>query len=324
MNLEIHVGLCIPKSVPYTEMTASLSSRRVGSVRGPDVRLGHHDPDGATVRVDHLAVADLILPPAQGMRALVIVADAQLRLLGHLDLGDQIAPRRIPPRELDTGRLTDQAPSAIAAHEIPRPHRLATRQPDINPRVVLSEPRHLTPIADVHRQLGDPLGHDPLDLVLPDPKRIRMTRREVAHVQPRRAEARSLNHLTLGKEPISDATLIEHLDRARVKTARSRADQHMIGTTLEERDIDPRQRQLSRQHHACRTTSSDHHGMLGLRHASAVYVDSSTHFVPPISMVSSCARRSCGRALPAGARNRWRERRGRAGPAGTVHVRLSG
>jgi hypothetical protein len=41
---------------------------------------------------------------------------------------------------------------------------------------------------DPHRQLGDPGGHDPLDLVLPDPE-------------------------------ISDPTLIQQLDRARVKTA---------------------------------------------------------------------------------------------------------
>ena len=35
VNLEIHVGLWIPKSVPYTAMSASLRSRRVGSLPGP-------------------------------------------------------------------------------------------------------------------------------------------------------------------------------------------------------------------------------------------------------------------------------------------------
>ena len=34
-NLEIHVASWIPKSVPYTAMSASLSSRRVGSPPGP-------------------------------------------------------------------------------------------------------------------------------------------------------------------------------------------------------------------------------------------------------------------------------------------------
>jgi hypothetical protein len=45
-----------------------------------------------------------------------------------------------------------------------------------------------------------------------------MTRREFAHVQHGRAERRDLSHLTLREEPISDPALIEHLDRARVKT----------------------------------------------------------------------------------------------------------
>jgi hypothetical protein len=45
-----------------------------------------------------------------------------------------------------------------------------------------------------------------------------MTRREAAHVQHGRAEDRGLSHLPLRKEPISDPTLIQHLDRARSKT----------------------------------------------------------------------------------------------------------
>ena len=40
--------------------------------------------------------------------------------------------------------LRIEAPSAIAPHEILRPQRLAVRQPDIDPRVVLREARHLT------------------------------------------------------------------------------------------------------------------------------------------------------------------------------------
>jgi hypothetical protein len=123
------------------------------------------------------------------------------------------------PRELDAGCFADQTASPIAPDEIVRPQRLAVGQPDINPGVVVREARHLTSVIDVHRQLGDPGGHDPFDLVLPDPERIRMTRREVAHVQHGRAEHRGLSHLTLGEEPISDPTLIQHLDRARVKTA---------------------------------------------------------------------------------------------------------
>ncbi len=46
-----------------------------------------------------------------------------------------------------------------------------------------------------------------------------MTCREIAHVQRGGGERRDLSHLTLCEEPISDPTLIEHLDRARVKAA---------------------------------------------------------------------------------------------------------
>jgi hypothetical protein len=37
-------------------------------------------------------------------------------------------------------------------------------------------------------QLGDPVSHDPLDLVLPDRDHVRVTRREIARVQDAPAE----------------------------------------------------------------------------------------------------------------------------------------
>jgi hypothetical protein len=43
----------------------------------------------------------------------------------------------------------------------------------------------------------------------------------------------------------------------------------VIGTPLDNRDVDLRQRQLSRQHHPRRTSSGDHHSMLGHRHTPA-------------------------------------------------------
>jgi hypothetical protein len=100
-----------------------------------------------------------------------------------------------------------------------RPQGPAVGQLDADPGVVLGEARHLTSVVDVHRQLGDPGGQDPLDLALPDPERVWVTRREVAHLQCSPAERRDLNHLTLGQEPIRDPALIEHLDRARVESA---------------------------------------------------------------------------------------------------------
>jgi len=60
---------------------------------------------------------------------------------------------------------------------------------------------------------------DPLDRALPDPERVRMARREVAHVQDRGAERRGLDRPALGEEPVGDAALVEHIDRARVQAA---------------------------------------------------------------------------------------------------------
>ncbi len=91
-----------------------------GFARGADVLLGQHDPHRPALLVDHLPVADLVFHFAQGMHAGGVVADAQLRLLGHLDLGDQAARRRIPPGELDAGCLADHAASSVATDEVLR------------------------------------------------------------------------------------------------------------------------------------------------------------------------------------------------------------
>jgi hypothetical protein len=203
-----------------------------------------------------------ILHPAEAVDAGSVVADALRRLLGRLDLGDQVALGRVPPRELDAGCLADQAASPVAPDEILRPQRLAVGQQDVDPVVVLREAGHLVAVVDARRQLGDPGGHDPLDLILEDPEEIRMTRREVADVQRGRAERHRLVDLAFREEPIGDPTLIQHLDRAREKAARPGAHELMIGTPLDDRDVDLRQRQLGRQRHPRRTSSDDHHRML--------------------------------------------------------------
>ena len=195
-------------------MSASLRSRRVGSLVGSDVLFGHHDPHRPAFRVDHLAVADLVLHPAEGMDADGVVADAPLRLLGHLDLGDQVARRRIPPGELDAGCLADQAASSVASDEILRPQRLAVGQLDVDAGVVLRETRHLTSAIDRHRQLVDPAGQDALDVVLPEPEPVGMPGGKVADVQRDPGERRDLRHLSLREEPIGDSALIEDLDGA--------------------------------------------------------------------------------------------------------------
>ena len=143
-----------------------------------------------------------------------VAADAPLRLLGHLDLGDQVADGRIPSGELDAGCFADQAASAVASDEILRPQRLAVGQLDVDAGVVLREARHLTSAIDRHRQLVDPAGEYALDVVLPQREPVVVPGGKVADVQPDPGEARDLGHLSLREEPIGDSTLIEHLDGA--------------------------------------------------------------------------------------------------------------
>ena len=203
-------------------MRPSLRSRRVGSLV-PTCDFGQHDPHRPPFLVDHLAVLDLVLHLADRMHARGSAADAQFRLLGHLDLGEQAARRRIPAGELDAGCFTDQTASSVAPDEILRPQRLAVGQLDVDAGVVLREARHLTSAIDRHRQLADPAGQYPLDVVLPQPEPVVVPGRKVADVQPGPGEPRDLSHLSLREEPIGDSALIENLDGARVQTARARA-----------------------------------------------------------------------------------------------------
>ena len=84
----------------------------------------------------------------------------------------------------------------------------------------------------------------------------------------RHGERGDLRHLPLREEPVGDPTLIEHLDGARVQTAGARADELLAGAPLDDGDVDPRQRQLARQHQPRRTPSGDHHLHARLIHNS--------------------------------------------------------
>ena len=63
------------------------------------------------------------------------------------------------------------------------------------------------------------------------------------------------------EEPLGDAALVEHLDRAGVQAAGARAGELLVGAPLDDGDVDPRQRQLARQHHPGRAASGDHDRM---------------------------------------------------------------
>jgi hypothetical protein len=194
-----------------------------------------------------------------------VAADAQFRLLGHLDLGDQVARRGIPPGELDAGRFPDETAPSVAPDEVVRPQRLAVGELDVDAGVVLCEPGHVAAAMDRHRELIDPAGQDALDVLLPQPEPVVVPGRKVADVQCGPGEPRDLGFLSLREEPIGDSALIEDLDGACVQTARARAGQGLAGAPLDDGNVHARQRQLARQHQPGRASSGDHHRVLGHR-----------------------------------------------------------
>src|SRR5207237_7932105 len=108
---------------------------------------------------EHGPVRPSALQPVDGTDATTLGAHADLRLLVHLDLGDQPAGRGIQPGEVDTGCLADQAASSVAADEILRPDRRVPGHLDIDAGVVLSEAHHLAATKD--RSSGLPGGASP-------------------------------------------------------------------------------------------------------------------------------------------------------------------
>ena len=137
---------------------------------------------------------------------------------------------------------------------------------DVDAGIVLCEARNLNAAIDRHRQFADPPGEDALDMVLPQPEPVRVPGRKVADVQPIPREPGNLRLLPLREEPISNSTLIEDLDGARVQAARARAGELLVRAPLDNGNIDPGQRQLARQHQAGRTSSGDHHRMFTHRY----------------------------------------------------------
>ena len=196
-------------------------------------------------------------------------ADAQFRLLGHLDLGDQAARRRLPPGKRDSGRLTDQAASPVAPDEIRGPERPAARERDVDAGVVLCEAGDLGAVVGRHPQLADPVGQDALDVVLPQREPVRVPTRKIADVQPGRGEPRDLSHLPLREEPVGDAALVEDLEGARRQASCARTGERLTSAALEDRHVDACQRQLARQHQPCRTAPGNHHRRLAHRRPPA-------------------------------------------------------
>jgi hypothetical protein len=201
-----------------------------------------------------------------------VAADAPLRwLIGDLDLGDEIARRRIGPGKRDAGGFADQAAPSVASDQVLRPQPSANAELNINAGVVLRETLHLDAVGDGHCQLFDPAGEDALDVGLPQRKPIIVPGGKIADVQSYSGEPCNLRLLPLGEEPICDAALIEDLDGARVQPSGAPADQVLTGTPLDNGNSDTGQRQFTCQHQPRGTCSGDHHRVLGYGSAHLVF-----------------------------------------------------
>jgi hypothetical protein len=124
---------------------------------------------------------------------------------------------------------------------------------------VLREARHLTAAVDRHRQLVDPAGQDALDVLLPQREPVGVAGGEVADVQLHAGEAGGLADPALGEEPIGDPALVRAPRSCARADRRRGAEQLPVGSPLDERDVDARERQLARQHHSRRAASGDDH-----------------------------------------------------------------
>ena len=131
----------------------------------------------------HDPVRPAALRPVDGTDAATLGAHADLRLLVHLDLGDQVAGRRVPPGEVDAGRLADQAAPSVAPDEVLRSERRVVGQLDVDAGVVLREAHHLAAAKDRDAELVDPAGQDALEVALPEREEVVVAGGEVADVQ---------------------------------------------------------------------------------------------------------------------------------------------
>ena len=102
-------------------------------------------------------------------------------------------------------------------------------------------------------------------MALPQPEDVVVAGGEVADVQEGPGIAHEWMVLSRREEPLRDATLIKHLDGAGVKPPGARPVDLLTVASFDEDDVDPRQRQLARQHQPGRAASCDHHRMLGHR-----------------------------------------------------------
>src|ERR687897_2360187 len=100
-----------------------------------------------------------------------------------------------------------------------------------------------------------------------------------------------------------------------MQTAYARAGEVLAGAPLHDGNVDPRQRQLARQHQPCRTSSGDHHRRLGHRHTPAGTTPVATSASHPSAAAATVSNRAATNSAA---------RRGRSAADGGVAPVTSG
>ena len=113
-----------------------------------------------------------------------VAANAPLwRLLGHLDLGDNVAGRRVPSLQRDSGCFSDQTASAVAPDEYSDLSDWPSDSRTSAPASSCMKPVIFTSADDLHPELIDPTGKNTLNVVLPEREPIGMPSWEITDVE---------------------------------------------------------------------------------------------------------------------------------------------
>jgi hypothetical protein len=191
-----------------------------------------------------------------------ILMNTELRLPGHLHLGNQRAGGGIPAGKTDTGRLAHKAPAAVAPHHVVSPQRPAVLEVKVDAGTILREAGHLFAAVVRHGLLRHPAREDAFDVVLPQPQSVGMAGGKVADIQAGLRESRHLGHLPLGDEPFSDAPLIQNFKGPRMQPTCPRTGKLLAGAPLHDGHINSRKRQLPGQHQPRGAATHNHYRML--------------------------------------------------------------
>ena len=91
--------------------------------------------------------------------------------------------------------------------------RATIRQFDADRGVILREARHLAAAIDRYRQLGQPIGENALDMILPEPQHVIVAGRQVRDLE-RNVKVHGFVQLSLGQEAVGDSALVQDLASA--------------------------------------------------------------------------------------------------------------